>query len=108
VRYKPKMPRAHAEKILAAELAAINGGSVARAGDGTMTLAIWMRNFYIPMRGADWRAATRRTNLDYLYRHVYPTLDHVALNRLAAEESSYTVVYHLRDLIKAALAEAVD
>jgi hypothetical protein len=60
------------------------------------------------MRGANWQAATRRTNLDYLNRHVYPTLDHVALNRLAAEESSYTVVYHLRDLIKAALAEAVD
>jgi len=79
-----------------------------------------MRNFYIPMRGANWRAATRRTNLDYLNSHVYPTLDHVALkdvtkfqvqmllNRLAAEEYSYTVVYHLRDLIKAALAEAVD
>jgi hypothetical protein len=40
VRYKPKMHRAHAEKILAAELAAINGGPVARAGDGTMTSAI--------------------------------------------------------------------
>ena len=30
------------------------------------------------------------------------------LNRLAAGEYSYTVVYHVRDLIKAALAEAVD
>jgi integrase len=30
------------------------------------------------------------------------------LNRLAAEEYSYTVVYHARDLIKAALAEALD
>ena len=52
--------------------------------------------------------------------HVYPTREHVApkditkfqvqmlLNRLAAEEYSYTVVYHVRDLIKAALAEAVD
>ena len=64
--------------------------------------------------------ATRRTNLDYLTSHVYPTLEHVALkdvtkfqvqmllNRLAAEEYSYTVVYHVRDLIKAALAEALD
>ena len=32
----------------------------------------------------------------------------VLLNRLPAEEYSYTVVYHVRDLIKAALAEAVD
>jgi integrase len=79
-----------------------------------------MRNFYIPMRGANWREATRRTNLDYLNSQVYPTLVHVALkdiskfqvqmllNRLAAEECSYTVVYHVRDLIKAALAEAAD
>ena len=29
-------------------------------------------------------------------------------NRLAAGEYSYTVVYHVRDLIKVALAEAVD
>ena len=79
-----------------------------------------MRNFYVPMRGANWRDATRRTNLDYLTSHVYPTLEHVTLkditkfqvqmllNRLAAEEYSYTVVYHVRDLIKAPLAEAVD
>ena len=63
---------------------------------------------------------TRRTNLDYLNSHVYPALEQVALkdvtkfqvqmllNRLAAEEYSYTVVYHVRDLIKAGLAEAVD
>jgi hypothetical protein len=79
-----------------------------------------MRKFYSPMRGANWRTATRRTNLDYLNSHVYPSLDHVALkdvtkfqvqmllNRLAAKEYSYTVVDHLPDLIKAALAEAVD
>jgi len=72
------------------------------------------------MRGANWRDATRRTNLDYLNSHVYPTLEHVALKDvtkfqvadaaqpLAAEEYSYTVVYHVRDLIKAALAEAAD
>lgn len=71
------------------------------------------------MRGANWRDATRRTNLDYLTSHVYPALEHVALkdvtkfqvqmllNRLAAEEYSYTVVYHVRDLIKAALASKV-
>ena len=120
VGYKPKMHRADAEKILAAELAGINGGPVTRAADGTITFGNWMRNFYIPMRGANWRDATRRTNLDYLTSHVYPTLEHVALkdvtefqvqmllNRLAAEEYSYTVVYHVRDLIKAALAEALD
>ncbi len=120
VGYKPKMHRADAEKILASELAAINGGPVTRAADGTITFGNWMRNFYIPMRGANWRDATRRTNLDYLSSHVYPTLEHgtlkditkfqvqMLLNRLAAEEYSYTVVYHVRDLIKAALAEAVD
>jgi hypothetical protein len=114
------MHPADARKILAAELAAINGGPVTRAADGTITFRNWMRNFYIPMRGANWRDATRRTNLDYLTSDVYPTLEHVALkdvtkfqvqmllNRLAAEEYSYTVVYHVRDLIKAALAEAVD
>ena len=37
-----------------------------------------MRNFYIPMRGANWRDATRRTNLDYLASHVNRTLKHVA------------------------------
>ena len=120
VGYKPKMHRADAEKILGAELAAINGGPVTRAADGTITFGDWMRNFYIPMRGANWRDTTRRTNLDYLTTHVYPTLEHVALkditkfqvqmllNRLAAEEYSYTVVYHVRDLVKAGLAEAVD
>ena len=78
-----------------------------------------MRNFYIPMRGANWRDATRRSNEDYLQSHIYPLLEYVALkditkfqvqmllNRLATEGYSYTV-YHVRDLIKAALAEAVD
>ena len=114
------MHRADAEKILAAELTSINGGPVTRAADGTITFGNWMRNFYVPMRGANWRDATRRTKLDYLTSHVYPTLEHVALkdvtkfqvqmllNRGAAGEYSYTVVYHVRDLIKAALAEAVD
>jgi integrase len=73
------MHRAEAEKILAAELAAINGGPVTRAADGTITFGYWMRNFYVPMRGANWRDATRRTNLDYLTSHVYPTLEHVPL-----------------------------
>jgi integrase len=120
VGYKPKMRRADAEKILGAELAAINGGPVTRAADGTITFGDWMLNFYIPMRGANWREATRRTNNDYLRTHIYPLLEHVALkdiskfqvqmllNRLAAEQYSYTVVYHVRDLIKAGLAEAVD
>ena len=120
VGYRPKMHRADAEKILAAELAAINAGPVTRVADGTITFGNWMRNFYLPMRGANWRDATRRTNLDYLTSHVYPAFEHVALkditkfqvqmllNRLAAEDYSYTVVYHVRDLVKAALAEALD
>jgi integrase len=120
VGYRSKMHRADAEKILAAELAAINGGPITRVADATITFGNWMRNFYVPMRGANWRDATRRTNLDYLTSHVYPTLEHVPLkditkfqvqmllNRLAAEEYSYTVVYHVRDLIKAGLAEALD
>ena len=73
------MHRADAEKILAAELAAINGGPITRIADGTITFGNWMRNFYVPMRGANWRDATRRTNLDYLTSHVYPTLEHVPL-----------------------------
>jgi integrase len=112
--------RAEAEAILAAELAAINGGPITRPTDGTITFGDWMRNFYIPMRGANWRDATRKTNGDYLQRYIYPALEYVALkditkfqvqmflNRLAVEGYSYTVVYHVRDLIKAALAEAVD
>lgn len=54
--------RAEAEAILAAELAAINGGPITRPTDGTITFGDWMRNFYIPMRGANWRDATRKTN----------------------------------------------
>lgn len=36
VGYRPKMRRADAEKILDAELAAINGGPITRAADGTI------------------------------------------------------------------------
>ena len=79
-----------------------------------------MRNVYVPMRAANWRAATRRTNEDYLKSHIYPVFEHVQLkditkfnvqmflNRMANDGYSYTVVYHARDLIKAGLAEAVD
>ena len=73
VGYKPKMHRSDAEKILASELATINGGPVTRAADGTITFGNWMRNFYIPMRGANWRDATRRTNLGCLTSHVSNT-----------------------------------
>ncbi|MBV9342593.1 MAG: hypothetical protein JO159_17120 [Acidobacteria bacterium] len=116
VGHAPKMRKAEAEFILAAELAAINGGPITRGADGTIAFGEWMRNFYIPMRGANWRDATRRSNEDYLESHIYPLLEYVALkditkfqvqmllNRLATEGYSYTVVYHVRDLIKAALA----
>ena len=70
VSYKPKMRRADAEAILAAELAAINGGPVTCPSDGTMAFGDWMRNFYVPMRGANWRDATRKTNTDYLKRYI--------------------------------------
>lgn len=116
----PKMRKADAEEILKSELAAINGGPVTRATDGTITFGDWMRNFYIPMRGANWREATRKSNGTYLKCQIYPRLEHVALkditkfqvqmllNQLAADGYSYTVVYHVRDLIKAALNEAAD
>jgi hypothetical protein len=42
-----------------------------------------MRNFYIPMRGANWREATRRTNDGYLKKQIYPRLEHVALNDIS-------------------------
>jgi hypothetical protein len=60
VGYAPKMRKAEAETILAAELAAVNGGPLARVADGTLSFGEWMRNFYIPMRGANWRPATRK------------------------------------------------
>ena len=116
----PKMRKAEAETILAAELAAVNGGPLARVADGTLTFGEWMRNFYIPMRGANWRPATRRSNDGYLKKQIYPRIEHVALkditkfqvqmlfNQLATAGYSYNVVYHVRDIIKAALAEAVD
>jgi len=72
------------------------------------------------MRGANWRDATVRSNHDYLDRYIYPVFGCVALNditkfsvqmllnKMANEGYSYWVVYHVRDLIKAGLAEAVD
>src|SRR5260370_16258577 len=62
----------------------------------------------------------RRSNDGYLKKQIYPRLEHVALrditkfqvqmlfNHLATSGYSYNVVYHVRDIIKAALAEAVD
>jgi len=120
VGHAPKMRKAEAETILAAELAAVNGGPLARVADSTLSFGEWMRNFYIPMRGANWRPATRRSNEGYLKKQIYPRLEHVALrditkfqvqmlfNHLATSGYSYNVVYHVRDIIKAALAEAVE
>jgi hypothetical protein len=56
----------------------------------------------------------------YLKKQIYPRLEYVALkditkfqvqmlfNQLATAGYSYNVVYHVRDIIKAALGEAVD
>src|SRR5260370_16396297 len=79
VGHAPKMRKAEAETILAAELAAVNGGPLARVADGTLSFGEWMRNFYIPMRGANWRPATRRSNDGYLKKQIYPRIEHVAL-----------------------------
>jgi hypothetical protein len=76
-----------------------------------------MRNFYIPMRGANWRDATRRTNLGCLTSHVSNTSP--SKTSLSFRCRCYSTgwlrkntrtpfVYHVRDLIKAALAEALD
>jgi hypothetical protein len=51
-----------------------------RLADGTITFGEWMRNVYVPMRGANWRDATARSNHDYLDRYIYPVFGHVALN----------------------------
>jgi integrase len=120
VGYAPKMRKPEAEGILVAELAAVNGGPVTRWADNSISFGDWLRNFYIPMRGANWRPATRRSNECYLKMQIYPRLEHVSLrditkfqvqmllNQLAADGYSYNVVYHVRDIVKAALAEAVD
>jgi integrase len=91
-----------------------------RAADASLTFKQFMQNIYIPMRGANWRPATKRSNEHYLDKHVYPVFGEkplasitkfdvqMHLNKLAGEQYSYTVVYHVRDLIKAALEEAVD
>src|SRR5260370_27963819 len=53
VGYAPKMRKADATTILAAELAAVNGGPLARGAEGTLSFCECMRNFYIPMRGTN-------------------------------------------------------
>jgi hypothetical protein len=77
------MRKAEAETILAAELAAVNGGPLARVADGTLSFGEWMRNFYIPMRGANWRPATRRSNEGYLKKQIYPRIEHVWLKDIS-------------------------
>jgi len=117
---KPSMRKVDAEEILRQELRIIGSSPTSRPADGTMTFGEWMRTVYIPMRGANWRDATVRSNHDYLDRYIYPVFGCVALNditkssvqmllnKMANEGYSYWVVYHVRDLIKAGLAEAVD
>jgi hypothetical protein len=99
----------------------VNGGPLARVADGTLSFGEWMRNFYIPMRGANWRPATRRSNgwlpektdlspariRGAQRHHQVPGADAVQ-PELATAGYSYNVVYHVRDIIKAALGEAVD
>ena len=78
-----------------------------------------MRSIFAPAL-INWRKPTARSNQQYLDYHIYPALEHerlqditkfkiqMLLNKLAARGYSYTVVYHVRDLIKAALSEAVE
>ena len=115
-----KMRKMDAQKILDEELGKVNSGPAVKPADGSFTFGEWMRQVYVPMRGANWRKATRRSNEDYLDSYVYPALENtrlqdvtkfqvqMLLNKLAGEGYSYTVVYHVRDLIKAALSEAVE
>ncbi len=115
-----KMRKLDAQKILDEELGHVNAGPAVRPADGSYTFGEWMRTVYVPMRGANWRKATARSNQQYLDYHIYPALQHerlqditkfkiqMLLNKLAAQGYSYTVVYHVRDLIKAALSEAVE
>ena len=60
VGYPAKMRKSEAENTLAAELTAINSGPITRVADGIITLGNWIRKFYVPTRGANWRPATRR------------------------------------------------
>jgi len=120
VGHKSSMRKIDAEQILRQELELANAGPRSRPADDTITFGEWMRNVYVPMRAANWRAATRRTNEDYLKCHICPAFEHVQLkdiskfnvqmlfNRMAKDGYSYTVAHHVRDLIKAGLAEAVD
>ena len=115
-----KMRKMDAQDRLDEELRKINAGPVTRLADDAITLGQWLRTVYVPMREANWRKATKNTNTYYLEKHIYPRLGHVSLkdltkyqiqvllNQLAAEGYAYTVLYHVRDLIKAALSEAVE
>jgi len=117
VGHKSAMRKIDAEQILRQEP---TPARVRVPAHGTITFGEWMRNVYVPMRAANWRAATRRTNEDYLKCHICPAFEHVQLkdiskfnvqmlfNRMAKDGYSYTVAHHVRDLIKAGLAEAVD
>jgi hypothetical protein len=105
---KPAMRKADAEEILRQELGIVSSSPSSRLADGTITFGEWMRNVYIPMRGANWRDATARSNHDYLDRYIYPVFGHVALNditkfsvqmllnKMAKDGYSYWVVYHTR------------
>ena len=85
-----------------------------------LTLEWFTRERFLPMRQAKWAPSTRETNLYHLDRHILPALGstplrdlekfhcQMFLNKLAAQNFSFTVVDHCRTMLKAILEEALD
>ena len=86
----------------------------------SLTLEWFTRERFLPMREPQWAPSTRETNLGNLNHHILPDLGstplaelekfhcQVLLNDLAAGGFSFTVVDHVRTMLKAILEEAVD
>jgi hypothetical protein len=86
----------------------------------SLTLEWFTRERFLPMRQAKWAPSTRETNLYHLDRHILPALGstplrdlekfhcQMFLNKLAAQNFSFTVVDRCRTMLKAILEEALD
>jgi hypothetical protein len=73
------MRTAEAETILAAELAAVNGGPLARVADGTLSFGEWMRISTFRCAAPTGRRPPAKTTDGYLKKQIYPRLEYVAL-----------------------------